>query len=79
MLVTLLSSAGCVALFLWVVWPLFGPAEPLREPDAQKEAEESIGRSLREFQADVDLGKVQPEDLHQIENDLRSLPDGGKR
>lgn len=78
MLVTLLSSAGCVALFLWVMWPLFGPSEPLREPDLQKEAEENIVASLREFQADVDLGKVEREDLRQIESDLRALPGGAK-
>ncbi len=76
MLAALLASSGCVALFLWVIWPLFGEAEALREPDAQRETEENIEASLREFQADVDLGKVAPEDLKQIESDLRSLPDG---
>ncbi|MCI4397389.1 MAG: hypothetical protein JHC34_00985 [Acidobacteria bacterium] len=79
MLVTLLFCVVCVALFLWVMRPLFGPSEPLREPDLQKEAEENIVASLREFQADVDLGKVEREDLRQIESDLRSIPDGEKR
>ncbi len=79
MLTALLACAGCVALFLWVIWPLFGEAEALREPDSQMETEESIEASMREFQADVDLGKIAPEDLKQIESDLRSLPDGGKK
>ncbi len=78
MLIALFTSAGCIVLFLWVLAPLFGQPEPLSEPDVRREAEEGIAASLREFQADVDLGKLQPEDLGRIESDLRSPPDGRK-
>jgi len=72
MLPTLLFLAGAVALFLWVLNPLFGKPEPLVHFGAEAEIGESIAHSIQEFRADLDLGKIQPEDLTAIERHLRA-------
>jgi len=72
MLPTLVALAGSVALFLWVINPLFRKPEPLVPSGAEAEIGESIAHSIQEFRADLELGKIQPEDLTAIENHLRA-------
>lgn len=76
MLVTLLALAGAIALFLWVLNPIFGKPAPLESSGSGEEIRESIARSIQEFRADLELGKIRQEDLAQIEDHLRaSSPD----
>lgn len=72
MLTTLFTLAVSVALFLWVLNPLFGKAEALAARGAEAEIGESVARSIQEFRADLELGKIQPEDLAAIEDHLRA-------
>ncbi len=72
MLSTAVALALCVAAFLWVLQPLFGKPVPLETPDARREIREAVSASLQEFRADLELGKIRPDDLQEIERHLRA-------
>lgn len=60
------SMLLALGAFLFTLWPLFGEREPIpveRPPDQLKEA---VGRSVRELETDLRLGKIQKEDLEII-------------
>jgi hypothetical protein len=61
-----------ICAFLWVLWPLFEPPGKLDLAAAEKDLQESIDRSIDEYRADLELGKIKEEDLKDIEKHLRS-------
>lgn len=72
MLTTLLALAAVIALFLWVLNPIFGKPQPIVAPDMGDEIRDSIAASIQEFRADLELGKIKAEDLAQIEDHLKA-------
>jgi hypothetical protein len=66
----LVSLALAVAVFAWILAPLFGPPSPIAESRGSEELSAAVDRSLRELRTDLELGKIQEEDLAAIQEHL---------
>ncbi len=66
MAITFLSLAVALACFVWVLTPLFGPPREITSQRSSREAELAVSKSVQELRTDLDLQKIQPEDLEHI-------------
>jgi len=71
-LAVLLLAGG---LFLWVLLPLFGTAEPIRQGPSGDAVRRSMERNLQEFRTDLHLDKLDREDFEDFERDLEVTPE----
>jgi hypothetical protein len=70
MAATILSLALALGAFLWVLSPLFGDPAPIPQARPEDEARMALSRSLQELRTDLDLQKIQAEDLKEIQQHL---------
>lgn len=70
MLAMLISLALAVGVFSWLFAPLFEPPAQIADARGENELNLAVNRSLRELETDLDLGKIQPEDLNAIQQHL---------
>lgn len=70
MAATLFSLAVALAAFVWVLYPLFGEEAPIPQGRPEDEARMALSRSLQELRTDLDLQKIQAEDLEEIQQHL---------
>ncbi len=66
MLATLVSLAGALLIFIWVLAPMFGPPREIVQTRPKGEAEAAVSKSMQELRTDLDLDKIQQDDLDHI-------------
>jgi len=70
MIPVLVSLALAIGAFAWLLAPLFGPTKGLVGGRERSDLGAAIDRSLKELQTDLELGKIQAEDLAAIQEHL---------
>jgi hypothetical protein len=69
---TLLSLVVAVAVFGWVLAPLFGEPKEISQARSTDQIQEAVNRSVRELKTDLELQKIQASDLEEIQSFLES-------
>jgi hypothetical protein len=66
MALTLLALAGALAIFVWVFFPIFGSARQIAQGRPYGDAREAVSKSVQELRTDLELNKIQQDDLDHI-------------
>lgn len=67
MAATLVTLAGAVLVFLWVLYPLFGKAREIPQERSAVEVQAAVSKSVQELRTDLELRKIEQEDLDHIQ------------
>jgi hypothetical protein len=70
MVITLLSLALALLSFSWVISPLFGEAAQIPQERSQQDVAVAVSRSVQELKTDLELDKIQSDDLDHIQRFL---------
>ena len=63
---TLAALATAVLVFVWVFFPLFGTAREIAQGRSILDAQAAVSKSVQELRTDLDLHKIQQDDLDHI-------------
>lgn len=66
MAITFLSLAVALAFFIWVLAPIFAPPQQIALERSSQDARLAVSKSVQELRTDLDLQKIQQEDLEHI-------------
>ncbi len=67
MAATLVTLAGAVLVFLWVLFPLFEKAREIPQERSALEVQAAVSKSVQELRTDLELRKIEQEDLEHIQ------------
>ena len=66
MAATLLTLGLAAVIFIWVFAPLFAKAGEIPQVRSSADIEEAVSKSIQELNTDLELHKIQQEDLDHI-------------
>lgn len=66
MAITFLSLAVALGCFIWVLAPIFDPPQQISLERSSQDARLAVSKSVQELRTDLDLQKIQQEDLDHI-------------
>lgn len=70
MVITLLSLAVALLAFAWVIAPLLGEADQIPQERSRSDVSLAVLRSVQELRTDLELDKIQSDDLEHIQRHL---------
>jgi hypothetical protein len=71
MAATLVALAGALLIFLWVLYPLFGKTREIPQTRSPEEAAAAVSKAVQELRTDLELHKIEQEDLDHIQAFLK--------
>ncbi len=67
MALTLVALAGTLAVFVWVLFPLFGTARLIAQTRPAGDVQAAVSKSVQELKTDLELHKIRQDDLDHIQ------------
>jgi|WetSurMetagenome_2_1015567.scaffolds.fasta_scaffold04072_2 hypothetical protein len=67
MIATLVTLVGAVVVFLWVLYPLFGKPQQIPQERSALDMQAAVSKSVQELRTDLELRKIEQEDLDHIQ------------
>ena len=67
MAATLVTLAGALLIFVWVLYPFFGQAREIPQTRSAEDVAAAVSKSVQELRTDLELRKIEQEDLDHIQ------------